>query len=604
MAVEIDLMQEQKTEVLEKIKQFFEDQAKLGIKLWRSGDVYTLNDGTDFQFKYGIFQRKRKDGHDGFCYELLSPKDPLGEGGFGLVHKIKRTLTFTKDGLQIKKHGKDELGRVVKVQMHSDKNPLENLQIEYELTKWADSLAIKEPTLIGDSDNPTSLTVMNRLPGRELFDIIYDDYEGIEVLTLKQRFELSQALLISLENLSFKGIVHRDIKPENIFVDLNKIPIAVTIFDYGFGFFANAPDGKQPGSKEYVAPEIVNPDDVGYKADVYSMARVIAKLWRVDTHTYNGDLNFLWPLTDRIANLFNGILLPFEKQNEIRIALSGMLKTKPQHRYSIAQAVRRFPSFDENDLDNTLLNKSLGRRLSAVLTDDYQNKKLLTTEQRLDLTHALINALNEQVTSKGRILCDLNTSNIFVDLNKPITVSILNSGLGFEAEMGFDEDASDSKFGAPELLDNSKTVGYEADVFSIARIIAMVWRSDLTTYNKPSPKGGYNCWTAQERVAKLFCQIFTGLTIDTEEQIRTVLKGMLQNNPEQRLSIAQASSRFPLNKVSALENKENKRKQDTLLDDSPNSKRPTFFKAATPKQNEVRIGLTIQTSNCSNLYKK
>jgi serine/threonine protein kinase len=600
MAIEIDLTQEQKPEVLEKLQQFFDDQAKLGVKLWRSGDVFTLNDGTDFQFKYALFQRKRKDGHEGFCYELLSLKDPLGKGSYGLVHKIKRTVTFTKDSLQIKKYGKDELGRVVKVQDHSGENPLENLQTEYELSKASDRLAIKEPTLVGNPNHPTSLTVMNRLPGRELFDIIDDDYEGRNVLTLKQRFELSKALLVALEDLSRKGIVHRDLKPENIFVDLNKNPIAVTIFDYGLGFFANAPDGKPAGSRAYVSPEIVDPDEVSYKADVYSMARVIAKLWRVDTKTYMDDLNFLWPLTDRIANLFNGILLPFEKQNEVRVALSGMLKTDPQHRYSIDQAISKFPSFDESDLDDTLLNKSLGRRLSAVLADDYQNRKLLTTEQRFELTHALLNALNEQVTSKGRVLCDLNTSNIFVDLNKPITVSILNSGLGFETEMGFDEGASDSKFGAPELINILKAVNEKADVFSVARILAMVWRSDLTTYNKPSPKGGYDGWTAQERVAKLFSGIFTGLSLDMDCQIRNVLAGMLRNNPEQRYSLDQAISRFPVYPVCTLENKENiKRRQDTLLDNEPNQKRPTFFKPANSKQNEVTIDLTVQNFNYS-----
>ncbi|KTD20247.1 Uncharacterised protein [Legionella lansingensis] len=81
-------------ENVKKLLQFFDSQENLGIRVWKKDQVYTFDDGTKFTFKNDVFQRDRKDGHEGVRYEAISNKAPLGEGAFGQVKRIKGTITL------------------------------------------------------------------------------------------------------------------------------------------------------------------------------------------------------------------------------------------------------------------------------------------------------------------------------------------------------------------------------------------------------------------------------------------------------------------------------------------------------------------------------
>jgi serine/threonine protein kinase len=355
MPVEINLKQvdSQKTKLL---LQFFADQSQLGTKVWLKDSTYSFADGSEFRFRNDLFERERKEGKIGVRYEAISRKAALGKGVYGITSKIKGTLSLDEDTFRFKKQGKDEKRRVVKTQPHMpEKNSLADLQNEYELTKRADHLSIKQPTLLkASSTSHLSLTVMDELPGRELFAIIQDDLNGIKVLTTKQRFELSQSLLIALkEQVTSKEIVHRDIKPQNIFVDM-KGPIAVNIFDYGLALDAKKQDGRAKGSPGFIAPELfIYPSKASDKTDVFSMARVIALLWGLDMGkgSYNLGTNFniycsLSP-EQRLEGLFNGINdLNSQKKDTIRSVLLSMLETDPTARFSLEQATNDFPSFE------------------------------------------------------------------------------------------------------------------------------------------------------------------------------------------------------------------------------------------------------------------
>lgn len=579
MTVEINLTQKLQPETIEKLKQFLNKQTELGAKLWNSNTIFKFADGTEFYFTHPLFQRKSKKGQDELRYEILSLKEPLGKGSFGEVFQIEGTLKFNEDGLCIKKQGKDGLIRVMKLEAHSNENPIEQTQKEYELAKAAGHLAVKEPILV----NNKTLMVMNFLPGESLFDIIENDYEK-NTLTIEQRFKLTEALLKALKaQVTSKGIVHRDIKPENIFVDLQKNPIEVNFLDFGLGFFENAPDGKQPGTREYVSPEILKPYKVGFKSDVYSLGLVIAKLWGADESTYDPQLfSFEWPLKQRLINLFNGLMLPIEQQNEIRIALSGMLKTNPEHRYSIDQAISKFPSCDMN---KGMLNRSLGQKLSNLISNDCNNKIRLTMEQRFKLGSALLEAVKEQVTSKERVHCALNPSNIFVNLTN-YNVTILNPGLGFDHDMGFAGDIPEGEYLAPELIQNPDALGYKADVFSIGLIIARLFAINLQ--NLPSM---YGDWPVGAKI-----NLYSNFSIfEKGAEIPNFLVKMLEISPQKRYSIDQAIDNFP-NSLSICRKNASQDKENVNPNQKNSSKNPnTFFKPECPnKRVKYNTDLTFQ----------
>jgi serine/threonine protein kinase len=382
MTKEINLKNLDK-ETAEELRQFFNKQPD-EIKAWEKGKIYTLENEnkTEFTFKNTVFQRKRKarldekgmsnTAKEGVRYESISNKEKLGSGGFGSVHKIKGTLALNEDAHHFKKQGKDGKRRVAKIQKHSVlKNPKEKLENEYQLASKAGKLAIKEPTLTEISGELTSFTAMNEASGRQLFAIFNDDRKKINVLTLKQRVDLSKALLEALkEQVSMQGTIHRDIKPDNIYVDLQE-PITVTILDYGLARAEDKKDLEEKGTLRFMAPETLALFNKNYnyqvtsKADVYSMARVLGLLWNVSwekAYSTKDAQFFHLNLTPegRLAQLFYGIpSLDNKLAGKIKMTLLGMLQNDPDERLSIDEAIAMFPSCDNavtNVNKNTLQN--------------------------------------------------------------------------------------------------------------------------------------------------------------------------------------------------------------------------------------------------------
>lgn len=330
---------------------FFDSQSEHGMTSWEKDRLYTFDDGSEFTFRNDVFQRARKDGHEGLRYEAISNKAPIGQGGFGTVRRIKGTVVLDAEDerIQFKKHGKDGKRRVVKVQEHTAwENSLADYQKAFEFSKRAPHLAIKEPAIVDTSlVRQTSYTVMDEIPGRDLFAISADDYAGVDVLSTLERIDLTYALLLALkEQVRDQGLVHRDIKPENILVDLGP-PITVKIIDYDFSM--DTPDGQSLGTEGYYAPEIVSaPMSTCEKADVYSMGRVIALIWRVDVATYieNEDYPYApnrYTFDDLLAGLFHELDdLHDADRIDIENMLIGMLHTDPESRFSVDEALDAF----------------------------------------------------------------------------------------------------------------------------------------------------------------------------------------------------------------------------------------------------------------------
>ncbi|ARG97586.1 protein kinase domain-containing protein [Legionella micdadei] len=325
----------------QKLARFFNTQSA-DIRVWKQGQIYTFEDGTEFQFTSDVVKRDRKEGKSGFRYEFLSNR-LLGKGQFGEVYEIEGTLAVASDDVQFKPHGLNGKTRVVKIQKHNADNPIRSAFVEYNLSKEASHLGIKLPTIEGT----TSYTVMKKLKGKELFDIIALDYDYVRPLTLKERVELTKLLLNAVkEQVTDKGIIHRDLKGENILVDLNSDPIGVNIFDFGLSVKADQPDGKCCGSPVYAPPEIFYNQEQTVKIDVFSLGRVLALIWHVDLASYNCTSIERCARNAQnvdLSSLFMGISgLDSENQKIIRSMLEGMLRADARARLSIEEAIHLF----------------------------------------------------------------------------------------------------------------------------------------------------------------------------------------------------------------------------------------------------------------------
>lgn len=309
-------------------------------QLWKANQEYQF--GNDkFTFSHDIVWRKRNEHKSGNRYEVISPKE-LGKGAFGTVYDVTGTLALDSHNITFKQNKQ----RVVKVQTHSANNPLNLLKNEYNLAIKASNMHIKEPTLI---NNTQSYTVMKKLPGKELWDVIKDNLVGKSILTLEQRTRLSIAILKAYkEQVLNKGIIHRDIKPPNIMVDL-KDPITVNFIDFGLSTLTNLPnDGMMGGTPGFMAPEIYDGVKATPQSDIFSIARVLGVLWRDNLVHYTHPLQHQ---ARQFANnvtyndLFTGLpKLNGHNRNIIKTTLTNMSKKIANQRISVDEAITAFES--------------------------------------------------------------------------------------------------------------------------------------------------------------------------------------------------------------------------------------------------------------------
>lgn len=334
---------------------FLKDQINQGIQYWPAGSVYHLQDELSIRFSHNIIARKRKNGK-GYHFEEVSNKHALAEGEFGRVYKIKGRLVINSQELTYKKTKKDGSSRIVKW-MTEQYSTCDEVMKEYFITARAGHLGIKFPVISHDK----IFLVMNKASGQNLGTVL-DDY--IFQLTDSQKLKLTELLLLALADINQKGIFHSDIKPENIMVDLqipnpsqpDQYTFKVTLIDFGLSYLEQnlQLDSIIGGTPAFVAPELFSNEQIATaKADIYSMARVIALLWGVSFDDYMG-LRFYYAsrismskstlLSIQLKDLFSNTdrSFPIKHQRVIRQLLEGMLESNPGARLTIAEAIELF----------------------------------------------------------------------------------------------------------------------------------------------------------------------------------------------------------------------------------------------------------------------
>nr|XP_018898020.1 PREDICTED: striated muscle-specific serine/threonine-protein kinase-like [Bemisia tabaci] len=184
-------------------------------------------------------------------YELQSE---IGRGKFGTVYKCKEKAT----GLAL-------AAKFVAVGRRQDRK---NVEREVEIMR-----ELQHPRLIQIYDAFESSNVMcvvlELIEGGELFErVIDDDF----ILTEKACTVFVRQICEAVEFMHSKNILHLDMKPENILC-LTKTGNRIKIID--FGLARKFDPGKKLqvlfGTPEFVAPEVVNFDQIGFGTDMWSV---------------------------------------------------------------------------------------------------------------------------------------------------------------------------------------------------------------------------------------------------------------------------------------------------------------------------------------------
>ncbi|XP_075701508.1 myosin light chain kinase, smooth muscle-like isoform X2 [Rhinoderma darwinii] len=197
--------------------------------------------------------------------------EKLGMGKFGQVFK-----------LQEKASGKICAGKFSKARLQKD---IANARAEVELMN-----KLHHPRLVhcvaAFQEPGWLILVLEYIAGGELFErIVADDFEHTEITSVKY---ISQ-ILGGLGYMHQQGIVHLDLKPENI-VCVSKVNTQVKIIDFGLArkLEPGVPLKVLQGTAEFVAPEVIAFEPVGFTTDMWSLGVICSILLSGDS-PFQGD---------------------------------------------------------------------------------------------------------------------------------------------------------------------------------------------------------------------------------------------------------------------------------------------------------------------------
>lgn len=185
----------------------------------------------------------------------------LGEGGFGLVKKIKWGETPYR------------FAAVKKIKFNAD-IAFEIGRELYILNKFSGNDFTTKLLACVQTDDELYL-VMNVIYGKSLEE--WDNQKIIRSMLPSQTFALFLQGYKALEYLFINGIVHNDIKPDNVLI--NKEMDKLYLADFGLAGFAEIVEKKLGGTQGYISPGRFNK---GYKFtvldDMYSWTMSIAEI--------------------------------------------------------------------------------------------------------------------------------------------------------------------------------------------------------------------------------------------------------------------------------------------------------------------------------------
>ncbi|AHE67586.1 protein kinase domain-containing protein [Legionella oakridgensis] len=249
--------------------------------LWQKGIDYRLEE-TIVRLTHDVVLQHHESNY------LVIGNEVFAEGRRSKVFLVEKILSMS-DGTIITQ---DSGPLIIKRQYHQPyNNSLAELESEYNNSLAAPHLGVKQPIVVPRGNQRyISFTVMNRMPGIELFYLINGNHGKNPYGPLTPALKLlitKQLLLVLKTQVTDQGIVHQDIKPENIMVDPSVTSLIVNIVDFNDWCKAGAPRTQCVVTEGYVAPEVNSLEPAAAKTDVFSMGKVLQELWDLDKLSFS-----------------------------------------------------------------------------------------------------------------------------------------------------------------------------------------------------------------------------------------------------------------------------------------------------------------------------
>jgi serine/threonine-protein kinase len=203
-------------------------------------------------------------------YEILSP---LGEGGMGVVYKVRHLLLPTKNIFALK---------ILRPRFSQDDEFRNRFLREAELTMELTHENIIQVRDFGMTEDGQLFFTMDYFPGRTLKDFITERGP----LEPSRAVDIASEILQALGEAHRLGIVHRDLKPDNVLVAAPPDgPLKVRVLDFGIAKLVEGGNdartltgGQLIGTPKYMAPEQASGESVDCRADLYSLGIILYEM--------------------------------------------------------------------------------------------------------------------------------------------------------------------------------------------------------------------------------------------------------------------------------------------------------------------------------------
>jgi serine/threonine protein kinase len=286
--------------------------------------------------------------------------DELGEGGSGVVYKVKDKKLGRYCALKILR-GKNFQEVIDRNERYKVKDRF--IQEAMILAKCRHPNIVNIYELGGENDVP--YLIMEYVDGKSLEDIIEEKGK----LSYKEIVEKSGIILKALSHIHSKNLVHRDLTPQNILIENENDRIVIIDFGIAKDVIASNLTGSQDviGNPYYMSIEQLNKSkDVDNTTDIYSYGVILFQMLTGDV-PFRGTIREILqqhfkPVPDVINNSLDA---PWGIQKILRKAMDKRPESRYQDALDLLDALKKAEHEDEESLFTAIDNKLNDRYIFA-----------------------------------------------------------------------------------------------------------------------------------------------------------------------------------------------------------------------------------------------
>ncbi|CAD8205401.1 unnamed protein product [Paramecium octaurelia] len=320
------------------------------------------------------------------CADVIPPKEQKTE-----KQELEKQITWT-EGEMI---GQGAFGRVI---LGMNRVSGQIMAVKQVFIKSGDENKVqsiqREIEILSKLQHPHIVRYYGSERKKDQLNIFLEYVSGGSVLMMIKRFgKFKESLikvylkqiLLGLQYLHSQGVIHRDIKGANILINQNG---QVKLADFGSGKQLSEIQqdivGSLCGTPNFMAPEVINQQQYGKKADIWSLGCTMIEM--ATGQPPFSEVKNIYTIMVKISKLTDMIPIPEElKSDQARDFLKRCLQLNPEDRWEA-----------ENLLQHPFL-VSKEQRYSGINSAQEKKNTFITDDQLFQLHSELIPKQNQKL---------------------------------------------------------------------------------------------------------------------------------------------------------------------------------------------------------------